>query len=187
MPTLVNTILFWFIFQNGDIGVPIYQLYVPSSLSSLASLNSISGQTGSKPNHTSFTHSQTGLPPTHNGFTSSQNIFTLSQTGISGPTSLSVKHNGYPSLLPKQNGGGPPSLQPRSNFQVYSQLQFPSTSNCGSMKRGKGHPRSSRPPSTLPSPTSLPDLNQDPTVQYMPNLVPRDNHGHQSFNKLTQV
>ena len=175
------------IFQNGDIGVPIYQLYVPSSLSSLASHNSTAGQTGLAPNQTGYNPNQTsynpnqtgfnptGLLSTHNGFSSSQNIFTLSQNGISGPTSLSIKQNGYPSLQPKQNGGGPPSLQPRSNFQIYNQLQYPSTSNWGSMKRGKGNPRPSRPSSVLPSPSSLPDLNQDTAVQYIPNLVPTNN------------
>lgn len=151
---------------------------------------------------------------------------TLSQTSLVSHPSLSAQHsysNGLPSYSATGGGGaasfstgqtslrsgsgGYPSLQPaaatpfgRSNLQVYSQLQLPSTSNWGSMKRGAKRARensaaangSGGPASFavvgenggMTSPASLPDLNPEApySVQYTPHVLPLHNN-----NKPTKV
>ena len=144
-------------FQEGDLGLPVYQVYVPSprtlSQASLVSHPSLSAQHSYSNGQPSW---PTGLPS-----------YSTAQTSL---------RSGYPSLQP-----------PRSNLQVYSQLQLPSTSNWGSMKRGAKRAREGGPASMAPgmlSPASLPDLNNEApySVQYMPHLIPVHNN-----NKPTKV
>lgn len=155
--------------NEGEVGLPVYQVYVPSprtlSQASLVSHPSLSAQ----PSYSNGQPSWPGPPST-------------AQT--------SLRSNGYPSLQhTHQRSNLQAAAAPRSNLQVYSQLQLPSTSNWGSMKRGakRGGAKEAGPTSLAPgmlSPASLPDLNNEApySVQYMPHIIPVHNN-----NKPTKV
>jgi len=98
-------------------------------------------------NHNNSTHSLTSQPP-YNNDTNSQ------------PLKQPPPNAHHFSTLPTYNSGNPttnglpppPASQrvPRSNFQIYSQLQYPTASNHGSMKKRKK--LNSSTPSLDPSP-----------------------------------
>ena len=191
----------------------MYQVYVPSShnLSQSSLVSHSSELTGVFPSylpsyHTGQQNYNTGqlsyLPRQngtgHNGYavglpsiTSHRNL--TEQQSITGHPTLTghPSLNSQPSLtsLTGKQAGYPSLSAGRSNFQVYSQLQYPSTSNWGSMKRGK---RSTEPPSLLspasllPPASSLQEVNKETpySVQYLPKVIPVNSNNN---NKPTKV
>lgn len=188
--------------HEGDIGLPVYQVYMGRNNLSLASLVSQSSSAG----HPVSVNGLIGHPGSVNGLGNGHGP-------VNGHPSLSSRPSGgqlvepdiredsrlgYPALHSRQNGhngsgshgvsppprdgrSGYPSLPSRSNIRVYNQLQVPSYSNGGSMKRGRGYQYSG--PASLAAPGSLPDIHQDgpQSVQYTPHVIQINN------NKPTKV